>query len=76
MTAIAQELDRKLHAVNAVTAQRLEQMVREAMALADATSADADMDRGSRVERLLGALDGVKKFSVAGQLTRVELHAR
>ena len=76
MTAIAQELDRKLHAVNAVTAQRLEQMVREAMALADAASDDADMDRGSRVERLLAALDGVKEFSVAGRLTREELHAR
>ena len=76
MTAIAQELDRKLQAVNAATAQRLEQMVREAMALADATSADADRDRGSRVERLLAALDGVKAFSVAGRLTREELHAR
>ena len=76
MTAIAQELDRKLHAVNAVTAQRLEQMVREAMALADAVSADTDLDRGSRVERLLAALDGVKEFSAAGRLTREELHAR
>ena len=65
-----------MHAVNAVTAQRLEQMVREAMALADVTSPDADMDRGSRVERLLAAMDGVKEFSVAGRLTREELHAR
>ena len=31
---------------------------------------------GSRAERLLGALDRVKEFSVAGRLTREELHAR
>ena len=33
-------------------------------------------DRGSRVERLFAALDRVREFSVAGKLTREELHAR
>ncbi len=76
MTAIAQELDRKLQAVDAATAQRLERLVREAMALADAASPGEETGHARRVERLFAALDGVKEFSVAGRLSRDELHAR
>ncbi len=76
MTAIAQELDRKLQAMNAATAQKLERLVREAMDLADSASKEADAEDGNRVQRLFAAMDGVKEFSVAGRLTREELHAR
>ena len=76
MSAIAQELDQKLQAVDAATAERLERLVRDALALADAASADRVAEDGRRVERLFAALDSVKDFSVAGRLSRDELHAR
>jgi len=76
MTAIAQELDRKLQAVDAATAQRLERLVREALALADSASPSEEAGHAYRVERLFAALDGVREFSVAGRLRRDELHAR
>ncbi len=76
MTAIAQELDRTLQTVNAATAQRLEHLVREALALADGAAADGEAERGQRVQRLFAAMDGVKEFAVAGRLSREELHAR
>ena len=76
MTAIAQELDRTLQTVNAATAQRLERLVRDALALADVAVPDGEAERGQRVERLFAAMDGVKEFSAAGRLSREELHAR
>ena len=76
MTAIAQELDRTLQTANAATAQRLERLVRDALALADVAVPDGEAERGQRVERLFAAMDGVKEFSAAGRLSREELHAR
>jgi len=76
MTAIAQELDAKIQSVDAVTARRLEQLVRDALALDDVAVPDGEAERGQRVERLFAAMDGVKEFSAAGRLSREELHAR
>jgi hypothetical protein len=76
MTAIAQELDLKLQAVDGATAHRLERLVREALAFVDAAAPEGNVNGGSRVERLFAAMDGVKEFSAAGKLTRDELHAR
>ncbi len=76
MTAIAQELDRTLQTVNAATAQRLEKLVREALALADGAAADWEAERGQRVAGLFAAMDRVKAFESAGRLSREELHAR
>jgi hypothetical protein len=76
MSAIAQELEQKLQAVDAATAQRLEQLVRDALALADVVGGESDMGHRQRVERLFSALDAVKEFAVAGRLSRDELHAR
>ena len=76
MTAIAQELEQKLQAVDAATAQRLERLVRDALELADGANGESEADRRRRVERLFSALDAVKDFSIAGRLSRDELHAR
>ena len=76
MTAIARELDAKIQSVDAVTAQRLEQLVRDALALADVPAPDAEAGRKQRVSRLFAAMDGVKEFAAAGSLSREELHAR
>jgi len=76
MTAIAQELDAKIQSVDAVTARRLEQLVRDALALDDVAVPDGEAERGQRVKRLFAAMDGVKEFSAAGHLSREELHAR
>jgi hypothetical protein len=74
MTAIARELDAKIQSVDAATAQRLERLVREAMALA--TDAAADAEPAQRAERLFAAMDKVKAFSAADRLSREEVHAR
>ena len=59
-----------------MTARRLEQLVREALALADGVAADGGAEHGQRVRKLFAAMDGVKEFAVAGRLSREELHAR
>lgn len=76
MTAIAHELEQKLQAVDAATAQRLERLVRDALELADGANGESEADHRRRVTRLFSALDAVKDFSVAGRLSRDELHAR
>jgi len=50
MTAIAQEIDRKLQTVKGPTAERLERLVREALALADVATTDEEAERGRRVD--------------------------
>jgi len=76
MTAIARELDAKIQSVDAVTAQRLERLVRDAMDLADVPSATGEAEGVKRVRRLFAAMDGVKEFGAAGRLSRDEIHAR
>jgi hypothetical protein len=81
MTAIAHELDAKMQAVDADTARRLEQLVRDAMELAQpalavaGTASPASEEAGRRV-RLFAAMDKVKAFSAADRLSRDEVHAR
>ena len=78
MTAIAQELDRKLQSVDKDTAQRLERLVRDAMDLAQAAPGGDDF------ERLLGEEDALRarvgqagrRFSAQGRLSRDEAHDR
>ena len=74
MTAIALELDAKIQSLDAVTTQRLEQLVRDA--LADVPAAGVDAEREQRVKRLFATMDCVKEFAAAGRLSREELHAR
>ena len=74
MTLIARELDQKLQSVDKDTAQRLERLVREAMAMATAATADADAGHAQRVQRLFAAMDKVKAFSAADRLSREEVH--
>lgn len=76
MNAIASELDAKLQSVDAATAQRLERLVREAMALATDARADADAGHALRVQRLFAAMDKTEAFSAADRLSREEVHAR
>ncbi len=76
MTAIARELDAKIQSVDAVTALRLEQLVRDALALAEVPARDAKMEHEQRVGRVFAAMDAVKEFGAAGRLSREELHAR
>ncbi len=76
MSTLANELDAKLQSVDASTAQRLERLVRDAMALADATNPGAEAEHLERVTRLFAALDAVKSFGSAGRLRREETHAR
>ena len=76
MTAIARELDAKIQSVDAVTALRLEQLVRDALALAEVPARDAESEREQRVKRLFAAMDAVKEFGAAGHLSREDIHAR
>ena len=79
MTAIARELDAKIQSVDAVTAQRLEQLVRDALALADApVPTGDDFARAVCEEASLRARlsqDG-RQFSARDRLSRDEVHDR
>ena len=74
MTSIARELDHVLQVANPATAQRMERLVRDAVALV--VGVDEATERGGRAERLFAAMDGVKEFGVAGRLRRDEVHSR
>ena len=78
MTAIAQELDAKIQSVDAVTARRLEQLVRDALALADAVPGGDDFAREVTAEAALrGRLaQAGRQFSAKDRLSRDELHDR
>lgn len=78
MTAIARELDEKIQSVNAVTARRLEQLVRDALALADAAPGDDDFAQEVAAETALrGRLaQAGRQFSAKDRLSRDELHDR
>lgn len=78
MTAIARELDAKMQSVDAVTALRLEQLVRDALALADAVPASDDFAQGAAEEAALRArlAQGGRQFSAQDRLSRDELHDR
>ena len=75
MTAIAQELDRTLQTVNAATAQRLEQLVREALALAEAAPGGDDFAREVAAEAALRErlAEAGRQFSAKDRLSREEL---
>jgi hypothetical protein len=51
MNAIALELDRKLQTVNASTAERLERLAPDALALTDVAATDEEPRRADRIER-------------------------
>ena len=78
MTAIAQELDEKIQSVDAVTARRLEQLVRDALALADAAPVGGDFARAVDEEAALRARlsQAGRQFSAKDRLSRDELHDR
>ena len=78
MTAIAQELDARIQSVDAVTARRLEQLGRDALALADAAPAGDDFARAVAAEAALrGRLSQAgRQFSAKDRLSRDELHDR
>ena len=78
MTAIAQELDAKIQSVDAVTARRLEQLVRDALALAEAAPGGDDFDREVAAEAALRErlAEAGRQFSAKDRLSRDELHDR
>jgi len=78
MTAIAQELDAKIQSVDAVTARRLEQLVRDALALAEAASGGDDFAREVAAETALrGRLSQAgRQFSAEDRLSRDAVHDR
>ena len=77
MSTLALELDAKMQSVDAETALRLERLVREAIALADAAAVHGGgAAHEERVKGLFAAMDAVKEFGAAGRLNREEIHAR
>jgi len=78
MTAIARELDAKIQSVDAVTAQRLERLVRDAMDLAGAAPAASDFERAAADEVALRArlAQEGRQFSAQDRLSRDEVHDR
>ena len=77
MSTLALELDAKMQSVDAETALRLERLVREAIALADAAAVhDGNAVHEERVKGVFAAMDAVKEFGAAGRLSREEIHAR
>jgi hypothetical protein len=77
MSTLALELDAKMQSVDAETAMRLERLVREAIALADAAAVHGgDASHEERVKGVFAAMDAVKEFGAAGRLSREEIHAR
>jgi len=77
MSTLALELDAKMQSVDAGTALRLERLVREAMALADAAAVhSAETTHEERAKGLFAAMDAVKEFGATGRLSREEIHAR
>ena len=77
MSTLALELDAKMQSVDAETALRLERLVREALALADAATVHGSgAAHEERVKGLFAAMDAVKGFGAAGRLSREGIHAR
>jgi hypothetical protein len=73
MSSIAEQLDQRLQAVDPVTAERLERLVRDAL---DLVASPGEAGSTSSLAQLFAAMDDVKDFAVVGRLTRDETHAR